>query len=344
MIIACPSCATQYRVDAAVFPSEGRRVKCANCGNRWHAIGELDVAAIVGADQQDTDPPAQDPPAAADRPVSEDDDAIHGEDAADELPDDLSVPDDFAGTDEVDSAGEPASAAQPAADREAGSIIARDPSETLRRAGQPAAIADDLEAGAQFVAEGDEEFDAMAAELAGHAPGPVRPRRRRPTSPSNAWRKRLKRRSMAGGQPASPADRAKAIAIGAMLCGLVLMGINRESVVDAAPHMAALFSAIGMPVNTRGIEFVAVRADFATENGIPVMRVAGRMKNVDGSGRRLSSIRMALLDDSGREIYHWTTDAGQPALEAGGDLAFQSILTSPPDGASSVQVRFADAG
>ncbi|MEM8876991.1 MAG: zinc-ribbon domain-containing protein [Pseudomonadota bacterium] len=334
MIITCPSCATQYRVDAATFPQEGRRAKCANCGNRWHATCEPELAQSTKQYEEAVETVAQEQQSAAQQAIAEERGAMQAETGDIGQLDEFTVPDDFAGTDEVDSTDQ-AFLAEP------GSIVARDPAEVMRRTEQSAAIADDLEAGARFVADGDEEFDAMAAEFADGAPRPAR--RRRP-KPSNAWRKRLKRRSARGKEPASIADRAQAIAIGAMTCGLALMVVNRESVVGAAPQMAPLFSVVGMPVNTRGIEFAAVRVDFSSENGIPVMRVSGRMDNVSNSERRLAPIRMALLDESGQEIYHWTTDAGQLALEAGSNLAFQSILTSPPAGASSVNLRFADAG
>ena len=35
-------------------------------------------------------------------------------------------------------------------------------------------------------------------------------------------------------------ERAQAIAVGAMLCGLALLGVNREGVVQAAPQMASV--------------------------------------------------------------------------------------------------------
>jgi predicted Zn finger-like uncharacterized protein len=35
MILTCPQCATQYRVDAAKFPAGGRSVRCAKCSHRW---------------------------------------------------------------------------------------------------------------------------------------------------------------------------------------------------------------------------------------------------------------------------------------------------------------------
>jgi hypothetical protein len=251
----------------------------------------------------------------------------------------LSCRTDFAGTEEFESTDAGQAGQDNGAD--AGALIASDPAMDMGFSGPNDPASDDREAGAQFVADGDEDFDAIAAEIAGE--GRPSPRRRKP-KPSNAWRKRLKRRGSRGKPPASAAERVQAIAIGGMLCGLALMVFNREAVVDAAPQMAPLFSAAGLPVNTRGIEFAAVRADFATQSGIPVMRISGRMHNISESARRLAPIRLSLLDDTGREIYHWTTDAGQASLEAGSNLPFQSILTSPPSGASGVEVRFADAG
>lgn len=36
MILTCPECRTRYQADAAQFPTEGRKVRCARCGHVWH--------------------------------------------------------------------------------------------------------------------------------------------------------------------------------------------------------------------------------------------------------------------------------------------------------------------
>jgi predicted Zn finger-like uncharacterized protein len=36
MLIVCPSCASQYELDAAKLGPEGRKVRCANCKTSWH--------------------------------------------------------------------------------------------------------------------------------------------------------------------------------------------------------------------------------------------------------------------------------------------------------------------
>ena len=36
MILTCPQCATRYQTDAALFPADGRKVRCGKCGHVWH--------------------------------------------------------------------------------------------------------------------------------------------------------------------------------------------------------------------------------------------------------------------------------------------------------------------
>jgi predicted Zn finger-like uncharacterized protein len=40
MILTCPACQTRYQADAAKFPPQGRSVRCARCGEVWHASPE----------------------------------------------------------------------------------------------------------------------------------------------------------------------------------------------------------------------------------------------------------------------------------------------------------------
>jgi predicted Zn finger-like uncharacterized protein len=50
MILTCPSCGTQYSVKEGAIPPEGRRVRCAACGESWHqAATETDPATSTAA-------------------------------------------------------------------------------------------------------------------------------------------------------------------------------------------------------------------------------------------------------------------------------------------------------
>lgn len=46
MILTCPACSTRFAVNAAAFPADGRKVKCAKCGHVWHAAPKPAAAPV----------------------------------------------------------------------------------------------------------------------------------------------------------------------------------------------------------------------------------------------------------------------------------------------------------
>jgi predicted Zn finger-like uncharacterized protein len=62
MILTCPECATSYFVDDGKIPSEGRTVRCANCGARWEAKAELELVAGGDEGAVGREPPAREAP------------------------------------------------------------------------------------------------------------------------------------------------------------------------------------------------------------------------------------------------------------------------------------------
>lgn len=81
MILTCPQCATRYQVDGAKFPTAGRNVRCAKCGNVWHQLGpvpEPDPDAEIAVEEPHAaprplppEPQVSEPRAAAFVPSSE---------------------------------------------------------------------------------------------------------------------------------------------------------------------------------------------------------------------------------------------------------------------------------
>lgn len=49
MILTCPACATQYRLNDGAIPPEGRQVRCAACKHKWHQDGAVPDAAAENA-------------------------------------------------------------------------------------------------------------------------------------------------------------------------------------------------------------------------------------------------------------------------------------------------------
>lgn len=46
MILTCPSCSSQFLVDASKIPADGREVRCASCKHQWHAYAEGNAAEL----------------------------------------------------------------------------------------------------------------------------------------------------------------------------------------------------------------------------------------------------------------------------------------------------------
>lgn len=82
MILTCPSCDTQYAVKDGAIPPQGRKVRCASCGNSWHQDPDPEPAEDEPGQsrQQHGEPaePPEAPPAAGEAPPEPDQEPIPG--------------------------------------------------------------------------------------------------------------------------------------------------------------------------------------------------------------------------------------------------------------------------
>ena len=130
------------------------------------------------------------------------------------------------------------------------------------------------------------------------------------------------------------------VAIAAMLllcAGLIAL---RKDVVRYAPQLASFYSAIGMPVNLRGLAFTDLKLGNEIHDGVPVLVVEGVITSVVSQQSDVPRLRFTLRSATGAEVYSWTAPPSQPVLGPFESLPFRTRLASPPADGHDIQVRF----
>ena len=114
----------------------------------------------------------------------------------------------------------------------------------------------------------------------------------------------------------------------------------RKDVVRHAPQLASFYSAIGLPVNLRGLTFTDLKIGNEIHDGVPVLVVEGMIVSTVSKPVDVPRLRFALRNATGAEVYAWTAQPSQPVLGAFETMPFRSRLASPPAEGHDIQVRF----
>jgi hypothetical protein len=128
-------------------------------------------------------------------------------------------------------------------------------------------------------------------------------------------------------------------AVGGVLVTAVLAP---ERMVRLLPGTAAIYAAMGVPVNVRGLEFSNLGYRWAGDNaGRPALEIAGEVTNITTEPLIVPTVVFALLDEDGLEIFHWATVIRRSALPPGKTTRFQARIPAPPEAVRGLQVHFA---
>ena len=333
MKITCPDCSTSYEVSAAALGPGGRSVKCARCGSRWHADGaDPDTVSV------ETDLPA-DADAQADAGTTAggmDDDGLNA-DPADDWAAALAGADDASGDDDI--SGNDVVTEEPHDDG---------PADESDNAFTDTFDDDELDEADTFaeplpVATADSEFPppAQPVDIETLAKKPKIQVKMKPPEPvvrrvAGAVLKRARRvkpRRVVG---------AMVFLAAIAVCGLAV-GL-RNPIVARMPDLAGLFSLAGFDVNLRGLEFRDLRTFRELENGTIVLVIEGTIENVDRKPTFVPAVRFALRSEDAQEIYAWVMEPRLRRLDAGNATRFRTRLSSPPELAADIQVRFVERG
>lgn len=129
---------------------------------------------------------------------------------------------------------------------------------------------------------------------------------------------------------------AAAIAIPAVLFA------GRDPLVEAWPASALLYDSVGLHVSVPGEGLVLqnIYVQRRQEGSVPLLVVAGEIRNPTERLRSLPALRGTVLDGQGGELQSWLFTAEVPQLLPGDTGRFQSELAAPADGAMRVNVTF----
>ena len=316
MMITCPDCSTAYRVSPAALGPDGRSVKCARCGTRWHASAEPDTTSIETEVPEEAEAEAE---AVAARSV--DAMATAGDDL-DGFVGDGAV-DDGDGDSDGDDAGADAGGKDP------------DPEDAGDGFGQ------DLTPFDTAAEERDAETKKPPVDIESLARKPKIQVKTRAPEPG------LKRIVDTVGQRARRVRPQRVV--GAMIffgaIALCAFAITfRTPIVARMPDLAGLFTLAGFDVNLRGLEFRDLRSFREIEDGTIVLVIAGTIENISQEAMHVPAVRLALRSEDAQEIYAWIMEPRLRRLDVGGTTRFRTRLSAPPDPAADIQVRFVERG
>jgi hypothetical protein len=114
-----------------------------------------------------------------------------------------------------------------------------------------------------------------------------------------------------------------------VLGSMSLVGL-KEQIVRAVPASGALYAAIGMPVNVRGLEFRGVTSRVAGENGQRLLKVKGEIANLRSAPTQVPRVEVVVEEENGRPLYRWTAAMPKPKLGGGESVTFETRLVAPP--------------
>jgi len=182
-----------------------------------------------------------------------------------------------------------------------------------------------------------EIVDAPALVPAAGADRPVADDVPAPEDIESVAARRTPRKERRGTWPAIPASTTAILALIAANLALVAW---RTDVVRLFPQTASLYSAIGLPVNLRGLAFSNLTTGTDGQDGVPVLTLDGEIVNVTSRPVEVPRLRFSVRNDHGNEVYTWTALPPKPQLAPGETMPFRSRLASPPRDGKQVLVRF----
>ena len=137
-----------------------------------------------------------------------------------------------------------------------------------------------------------------------------------------------------------PKPGAGLLAVLALFAGMGAIA-RREALTRAVPASASVFAAIGLPVNTRGLEFRHVSSKLIEDGDQRVLTIEGEVASLRAARGKLPDLQVSVRASDGRPVYAWTSPAPAKEIGAGEVVYFRARLAAPPSEGRDVKVQFA---
>ncbi len=126
------------------------------------------------------------------------------------------------------------------------------------------------------------------------------------------------------------------------LVGLTLAAtvavLKRQAIVEAFPHAATLYQAIGMKVKANGLDIRGLTSERLIVDGDPVLRVTGEVVNLTSQAISAPLIQMRLENRSGEALADWFVEPG--TIAAGETINIETDYPAPPIDGVELRYRF----
>ena len=314
MILTCPSCSTRYVVKDNAIPPQGRKVRCASCGESWMQGALVSDDAEFEPPVIETDEPADVVSTAVDPAPEDGHDGGNAAEAAPEVPDIPEVP-------EEEELPPPPSMPDPFAKSEP-----RKQPVTLGNQPVEPEIAEAVEAQAEAQDEviAEEADPARAAEPVEtpqdiHFANPVPDDYDEVDEPNRGWIKWLAVLVVIAGA-------AAAFYLYAPQSWKESIGLAQAE--EVSPLEVMLTS------NDRQI----------LESGNELLTISGRVVNSSEATQRVPPIEAILRNVDDEVVFSWTISPPARSLEPGESASFNSAQTDIPAGADKLTVQLAELG
>ena len=132
-----------------------------------------------------------------------------------------------------------------------------------------------------------------------------------------------------------------------LVSGLAFIGISmgligfRAQIVQIWPSSATAYTALGLPVNLRGLALDHFHAVAMNDGPRTVLGVEGEITNLRRDAVKIPALRLTIRGKDGQTLYSWIVPAQKPRLAANETMNFRARLAAPPAAGDDVLVDFA---